>query len=179
MKRKRRGACVTETRKACCFTGHRNLPCEHTARIARELDAAIAALYGKGCRDFYAGGALGFDTLAAERTVAFRARHPGVHLYLILPCRDQSYGWSEEDLRRYRALITASDGYRYVRDAYDKNVMRDRNQALVDESDACIAYVTRPASGAGQTLRMAERAGHLVLNLAEERFLRLLPREED
>ncbi len=167
-----------EIGKGCAFTGHRGIPYAEEAVLIRALDAAIATVYGVGCRAFYAGGAVGFDTLAAERLLLFRERHPDVRLFLILPCRDQCRGWSDDDIRRYRAILDASDGYRYIRDAYDTAVMRDRNAALVEATDACIAYVTRAASGAGQTLRMAMRAGHIIINLGEERFRRLLPGAE-
>ncbi len=162
---------------ACCFTGHRQISPAEQPLLVRETDAAIAAVYGMGCRDFYAGGAIGFDTLAASRVLLFRQRHPDVHLYLILPCRDQCRSWSEEEICTYRDLQNASDGYRYIRDAYDPHVMRDRNAALVAESDACIAYLLRPISGAAQTVRMAKKAGHLVINLADEKYRRCIPKE--
>ncbi len=162
---------------ACCFTGHRQLSAAEIPFLIKKTDAAIAALYGMGCRDFYAGGAIGFDTLAATRVLLFRETHPDVHLFLILPCRDQCRGWSEEEVRVYRALQNASDGYRYIRDRYDPQVMRDRNAALVAESEACIAYLVRPISGAAQTVRMAEKAGHLVINLADEKYRRCIPQE--
>lgn len=162
---------------ACCFTGHRQLSPAELSLLTRETDAAIATVYGMGCRAFYAGGALGFDTLAALQVIAFRERHPDVRLYLILPCRDQCRAWSEEEVRVYREIQTASDGYRYIRDAYDGHVMRDRNAALVAETDACIAYLLRPISGAAQTVRMAQRAGHLVINLADEKYRRCMPTE--
>lgn len=130
------------------------------------LDAAIIAFYGMGCRTFYAGGARGFDTLAAERVLAFREKHPDVSLHLILPCRNQMATFSEKDAKRARAVIAAANGYRYLQNGYTPAVMRMRNRALIDAAEGCIAYVTRPESGGGQTLRMAEKKGIPTVNLA-------------
>jgi len=152
--------------KRCCFTGHRHIPAEHAALLPLHLDAAIDAMYRAGCRDFYTGGAVGFDTLAAERVIAFRRSHADVRLILMLPCRDQCNGWSAEDTAVYQAILGECDLYRYVSEAYHPRAMYRRNMELVGVADACVAYVTRAASGAGQTLRAAERAGLTVINLA-------------
>ena len=49
---------------------------------------------------------------------------------------------------------------------YYDGCMQKRNQAMVDVSSACIAYLTRPRSGAGQTVRMAENAALTVIHVA-------------
>ena len=43
-----------------------------------------------------------------------------------------------------------------------------RNAEMVKASSAVIAYLTRPRSGTGQTVRLAERSGARVFNLAQE-----------
>ena len=156
--------------KRCCFTGHRRILPAHMAALPAHLDAAIDAMHKLGCRDYYTGGAIGFDTLAAERVILYRKTHPEVRLILMLPCRDQCSGWPAEDVAAYTRIMGECDLYRYVSEEYDDRAMYRRNMELVGVSDACIAYVTRAASGSGQTLRAAERAGLTVLNLAE-RFL--------
>ena len=157
-------------KKCCCFTGHRSIPTAHLAALPMHIDAAIEAMYRYGCRDFYTGGAIGFDTLAAERVILYRESHPDVRLILMLPCRDQCRGWRAEDVATYNRILRECDMYRYVSDTYDSRAMYRRNMELVGVSDACIAYVTREASGAGQTLRAAERADLAIVNLAT-RFL--------
>ena len=152
--------------KRCCFTGHRRIPPAHAQLLPAHIDATLDALYRLGCRDFYTGGAVGFDTLAARRVIAFRHTHPDVRLILMLPCRDQNRGWSAEENADYYEILSQSDAYRYVSEEYDSHVMYRRNMEMVGVSDVCIAYVTRPASGAGQTMRAAERKGLSVINLA-------------
>lgn len=52
--------------RTCCFTGHRKIPPEQYGEIARRLKEAVIELINEGYCYFGAGGALGFDTLAAQ-----------------------------------------------------------------------------------------------------------------
>lgn len=151
---------------ACCFTGHRHIPPAHIAPLTEELDAALRAFYQLECRTFLAGGALGFDTLAAERVLEMKRTYPDVRLVLLLPCRDQCRGWPPAAVARYRRILAAADGVEYIREAYDARVMQDRNMALVARADGCLCYLENPSSGTGQTVRAAEAKGIPVINLA-------------
>ena len=58
---------------ACCFTGHRTMPAERMEELQQRLRAGILYLRDNmGITTFYAGGALGFDSLAAEAVTARR-----------------------------------------------------------------------------------------------------------
>ena len=52
--------------KTVCFTGHRELPTDDLPEISKRLEDTLATLIEQGYRYFGAGGALGFDTLAAQ-----------------------------------------------------------------------------------------------------------------
>lgn len=134
--------------------------------LTQHLDSTLETLYGEGCRRFYAGGAMGFDTLAASRVLILRKRYPDVRLYLLLPCRHQARGWPPQEVARYEDVLSRSDGFRYVFEEYSPTAMTARNHALVEAAEVCVAYVRRTASGSGQTVRAAEEKGIPVLNLA-------------
>ena len=68
----------------CCFTGHRTVPVGEKAQIEGALLKAIALLYTKGYRHFIAGGALGFDTMAANAVLSLKKRVKDITLTLIL-----------------------------------------------------------------------------------------------
>ena len=55
----------------CCFTGHRKLSKAVLNALPEILDRRVNGLYSEGIHTFYAGGALGFDTLAAEAVIRF------------------------------------------------------------------------------------------------------------
>ena len=59
---------MTELRKkTCCFTGHRTIPADELLAVVRRTEQTIRLLVEKqGVRDFGVGGAIGYDTEAAE-----------------------------------------------------------------------------------------------------------------
>ena len=156
--------------EACCFSGHRFLPTgEAGTRLRARLEQAVRDAYAGGCRRFYAGGALGFDMLAAAVVCHLRDTvFPDISLHLLLPCRGQEERWPLRERERYARMLELADEYTYLAEAYDGSVMSARNRALVAAADLCIAYMTNPASGTGGTLSMARARGISVRNLAEE-----------
>ena len=149
----------------CSFTGHRSYPNEHRKRLVEHLKRAVEYAYSIGCREFYAGGAIGFDTLAAREVIRFRLSHPDVSLILLLPCLNQNEKWSGSDTDAYEYILSEADEVRYFADTYTKSCMQKRNKALAEACDIMIAYVSKPRSGAAQTVRMAEGLGKKVYNL--------------
>lgn len=80
--------------QVCCFTGHRRIPQNELKGIEERLEATITELYSRGVVYYGAGGALGFDTLAAETVMRLRdGILPNLRLILVLPCLNQTKGW--------------------------------------------------------------------------------------
>lgn len=101
---------ASKTREeTCCFTGHRKIPEEEREQLARRLEATVEELIRAGVRYFVAGGALGFDTLAAQTILKLRTQYSQVKLILVLPCETQTRGWPEEDVRIYEEIKKAAD----------------------------------------------------------------------
>lgn len=151
-------------RNTCCFTGHRAI-----ARVDREplhtaLRQEILRLYARGVTEFCAGGARGFDMLAAETVLELRRTLP-IHLHLILPCRDQCRGWPRSLRLRYDAVLEAADSVRYMADEYDESCMRRRNDALVEAAAYCICYLQRQGGGTAYTVKKARQAGLEIIHL--------------
>lgn len=152
----------------CAFTGHRNIKQDHKARLPDLLERAIGYAYGKGCRRFITGGAIGFDTEAARQVLKFRLGHPDAELILFLPCLDQDSSWTVGQQDSYGYILSAANEVKYLSDSYDKSCMRRRNRAMAEECDIMIAYVGRDRSGSSQTLRMARELGKEAYNLYNE-----------
>ena len=156
--------------QGCCFTGHRQIPGGASgARLRELLVAAVRDAYQMGCRRFFAGGALGFDMLAAAVVCHLRDTDlPDISLHLLLPCRGQEERWSSRDRERYATMLSLADSHHYLAERYEDGVMAARNHALVEAAEHCIAYMSHPASGTGGTLSMARSRGLTVRNLADE-----------
>ena len=152
------------TQRICCFTGHRSIPPDELSPLAHRLRETICNLASDGILTFRAGGAMGFDTLAAMSVLELRDEL-GLRLELILPCHDQTRGWPARDVRYYRYILEHCDSYRYIRDIYTRDCMLERNRHLVDGSEVCVAYCKHSHGGTAYTVAYAMRRGVRLIML--------------
>ena len=107
--------------------------------------------------DFYAGGALGFDTLAAQAVLKARRFHPQIRLILALPCRNQDVRWKEADRLLYASIMQRADEVIYLSERYTRGCLFERNRYLIDHCDICICYCK---SGEGGTAYKEPQSRH-------------------
>ena len=170
--------------RGCCFTGHRPnaLPDAGNERkpgmraLDELLSRAVERAVSDGFTEFYAGGALGFDTLAAEAVLRVRQSDSSVSLHLALPGLDQTEGWSENQLLRYEQIRAGASEVWYAAERCSPASMQKRNRYLVDHASRCVAYLRRMKGGTLYTVNYALDSGVEVDNLAE-RWLDLEPFE--
>ena len=139
----------------CCFTGHRDIRPEEVAEIKKNILREVERLIKRGIIYYGCGGALGFDTLAAEVVLELRKKYNNIRLILVLPCRDQSKSWNSENRIRYDNIIKNADKIIYTSDKYYRGCMQKRNRHLVEHSCVCIAYVRKSRGGSAYTLKYA------------------------
>ena len=153
--------------KSCCFTGHRII--KVAPELVQRLRDAIIDVIGQGVTEFYDGGAIGFDMLAAETVIGLKDEHPDIKLHMLLPCpsEEQIKGWNKTQIARYEKILQAADSVTVVSDHFTRECMKQRNERLVGIADCCICYCTNPRSGTGQTVRMAADKQIDALNLAQ------------
>ena len=150
----------------CAFSGHRSLPPEAEEQLPRLLRQTIVSLAEEGYTGFLCGGAVGFDTLAAEAVLSVRSRRPELTLTLALPCPDQDRAWPEGAKRRFRRILEAADETILVSPEYHRYCMMQRNRFLVDHSRMLICYLTGERGGTAATVRYALKQKLPVVNLA-------------
>jgi len=153
--------------RTCCFTGHRELPFLKRKMIARKLEQTVTGLIQSGVQYFGAGGALGFDTLAAQTVLNLKKEYPHIKLILVLPCLSQTRGWKEQDVRIYETIKAEADKVVYTSQQYTQDCMHKRNRHLVDHSGVCVCYLTKDKGGTAYTVNYAKKQGLEVINLAE------------
>ncbi len=154
--------------RTCCFTGHRHLPENQKKEIAERLEKAVIALIHAGYLYFGAGGALGFDTLCAKTVLRLRQSFSEIKLILVLPCVSQADRWLPEDRAVYREIMEQADKVVYTSREYTRDCMFKRNRHWVDNSSACICYLTKTTGGTAYTVEYARKHGLQIINLAEE-----------
>ena len=152
--------------KTCCFTGHREIAPSEIAKIKERIKETIETLIGQGIIYYGAGGARGFDTLAAEAVLELKGKYPQIKLILVLPCPDQTRGWKEDDIREYNEIKERADKVVYTADHYYNGCMHVRNRHLVDHSQYCICYLTKATGGTAFTVNYAKSKGLVIFNMA-------------
>ena len=141
---------------------------KHSIRnVVSTLEVELVKLIENGYCYFGAGGALGFDTVAAQTVLHLKEKYPHVKLILVLPCVDQAKSWSYEDKVVYEDIKQKADKVVYTSKEYTRGCMHKRNRHLVDNSSACICYLTENKGGTFYTVNYANSKQLKIVNIAE------------
>lgn len=156
--------------KTCFFTGHRKIAQSKIDIIKAHLAENIEKMITEyGVDTFIDGGALGFDTIAAETVIEMREKYQDIKLVMYLPCYGQSKKWKDNEQFRYRMILSKADEIIYVTESkYTDDCMRIRNLKMIKDSSFCIAFCLLQKSGTGFTIRNAENVGIEIVNIADE-----------
>lgn len=159
--------CDNMKEKTACFTGHRKIASGQQKLVVERLRQTVENLILNGYCYFGAGGALGFDTLAAQCVLSLKKQYPHIKLILVLPCETQTSGWSKGDIDVYEQIKSQADKVVYTSKEYTRGCMFKRNRHLVDYSSVCIAYLTEKKGGTAYTVNYATQKNIKVVNLAK------------
>jgi uncharacterized phage-like protein YoqJ len=154
--------------QTCCFSGHRTIPEWTRDSLSTKLNIELRKLILSGYRYFGAGGALGFDTMAAQAVLRFRREFPQIKLILVLPCKDQALRWPEASKAEYENIKRQANKVVYMAESYTPECMFQRNRHLVDQSSTCLCYLTRKSGGTAYTVDYACYRNLQVINLASD-----------
>ena len=147
------------------FTGHRNIDAFSRAQISFVLDYLLKTMVNSGITRFYAGGALGFDTIAALAVLRIKESRPDVTLELILPCKNQMKYWSDEDARTLNYIIERADRVEYISESYNSTCMHRRNDRLVELGDIGVAFLEHGGGGTAYTVNHALKQDKEIINV--------------
>ena len=153
--------------KACCFTGHRHISEKKIELIRINLKNTIIKAIENGYDTFYAGGAVGFDTMAAQIILELKEEYPKIKLKLALPCKSQTDGWDKNDVDEYDRIKKLADEVIYTSEENKKGCMHKRNRYLVDNSSLCICYMTKKSGGTAYTVKYVQNNAVMVVNVKE------------
>ncbi len=152
--------------KTCCFTGHRQIPPSQYELLTIQLRRVLLHLIENGYCFFGTGGALGFDTLAAQTVLSLKEEHSHIRLILVLPHRRQSQFWPKHDCDVYNEIKQKSDKIVYTSSNYTNSCMFKRNRHLVDASSVCVAYLVKDTGGTAYTVNYAKQQNVPLLYVA-------------
>ena len=144
----------------CTFAGHRHFPAPRSS-----VDEALETIMQKDREfTFYSGGMGEFDARCEAAVRGAKHRHPDLNICLLLV---QPY--MSNRLNTYRAYYEEKYDGILIPEAllgvHPKAAIPMRNRWMVDASDYVIAYLRRDFGGAYETVKYAQRAGCIVLEL--------------
>ena len=154
--------------KTICFTGHRTL--NNINQVKSDLNEILIKHINLGYCSFLAGGALGFDMLAAETIFSLKRDYPQIYLTLVLPFKkpyEYEKGWKDEEISILKKHLCLADKVVFLNLFYKKGCYYTRDRYLVDNSTLCIAYQTRKTGGTAYTVNYAKQKNLKIINIAE------------
>ena len=156
--------------KTCFFSGHRIMEKKEFALCKSLLREEILNKINEGVTRFIAGGAIGFDTMAAEAVLDLRADYTDIKLVLYLPCKNHFAKWNFGDVERFHEIKEQADEVKYIYEGkYIPGCMQMRNSAMVSDSDCGIVYLRAMVnSGSAQTVKLAREKGVPFVNIFDE-----------
>ena len=111
-----------------------------------------------------AGGAIGFDAIAAQSILNLKSNYTELKFILAIPCKDKSVKWSDKDKYIYEDIKRRADKVIYTSKKYEKNCMLKRNQFMVDNSNFIIsAWDGRKIGGTYYTVNYAKKLGKKII----------------
>ena len=156
--------------KTACFTGHREIPDHLVESIRSATKEAVASLIDKGYDCFVAGGARGYDALAAETVLELKRQHLSTRLVIVLPFprhyQWDEWNWTQGDIAQYHRLKALASEVIVVSETYVRGVFKMRDRRMVDMSSVCIAYLDNPKSGTGYTVKYARSQKLSIIDIA-------------
>lgn len=148
-----------------CFTGHREIDAAEAKYVPSLLKDIIRELISRGATRFLAGGAMGFDTIAALCVLELKSEFPQIKLELILPCKNQSARWNDRHRLVYDMILERADRVEFLHESYTPACMHDRNRRLVDNADLVVAYLVHSGGGTAYTVAYALQSGKELVNV--------------
>lgn len=127
------------------FCGHKEVL--DSKCVEAWLRKVCSELICHGAKEFLLGGYGRFDFLCAEVLRDLKKQHPHIRLILVLPYLNSSILTDGYDETVYPPLESVPKRFAISR----------RNEWMVCESDAVVAYVIRGFGGAAKTLDYARR----------------------
>ena len=127
------------------FCGHKDV--HDRDAVERWLQDVCRELIQQGAVEFHLGGYGGFDHLSAVVLRELKKAHPQIRLMLVLPYLNSSMLTEGYDETVYPPLESVPKRFAISR----------RNEWMVQECDAVVAYVTHGWGGAAKTLEYTRR----------------------
>ena len=152
-------------KQSVSFTGHRHISADPKI-LSSKIEDKIIDTYNQGMRFFYVGGAIGFDTLAAEAVLSVKKQYTDIVLVVVVPFEGQDSLFSMSAKEQYAKILVQADDVITLSNHYFKSCYLHRNDFLISHSSLLISYWDEKSTGGtSYTVRQALKKKILVHNL--------------
>ena len=145
----------------CAVTGHRILQKDFSINL---LKTVINNLIDRNFTTFLVGMAVGFDTICFQVLEEIR-KEKNIKIVACVPCPEQDDRFNEAQKKEYERMISLADDVIIISPKYTPTCMKKRNEFMVKNASALIAYVRRKGSGSYQTLTLAKERKLMVIEI--------------
>lgn len=146
------------------FTGHRHIA--NYVDTEKKVENAIRLCYRNGQRFFYAGGAIGFDTMAAEAVLRLKEELTDVVLIIVVPFPQQDSLFNDSYRQRYLHILDMADEVITISNSFSNFAYLKRNDYMISHSSQLIAYWDEVSlGGTSYTVRKACEKKLTIYNL--------------
>lgn len=156
----------------CFFSGHRTLPQDNVEAIFKVTrEKIIEAVKNRGIRDFYAGGAVGFDMIASMTVLSIkRSMYENINLHIIMPTSlyGSAHWQTVQQIEYYKIILKGAATVETVSPVYHSRVNFMRNQRLTEcGHNLGIVYAEPEHDSRGTyiTIDMARKNGTEIINI--------------
>ena len=136
------------------FFGHGDAP----RGVKKEVEKAVEELIVLGADTFYVGNNGFFDVLVKEVLRKIKAKYPHIAYAVVAAYFPKKYSDESKDMIYPEFLEAVSE----------KAAIPARNEWLVRNSDAVVAYVERRQGGAYRFCSYAKKCGKIVINVSKK-----------
>ena len=144
-----------------CFTGHRT----YDGSCNEALQEAVRELYARGYRIFLCGMAVGFDLAAAEVALSLRDELRDMKIVAVVPFEGMQQRFSRSQRALFERVMHEADEVITLALKYSASVYMMRNNFLVDNSSAVVAYFTGKKGGTAYTVHRAVKGLCRIVNI--------------
>lgn len=109
--------------------------------------------------------AIGFDLAAAEVALALRNELPEIKVIAVVPFEGMQRKFSTAQRAIFNRVLDEADDKIILAIHYSPNIYALRNNYLVDNSSAVIAYFTGEKGGTAYTIRRAVKSLSCITNI--------------
>lgn len=137
--------------------------------VSERLKETVNSAIQNGYRCFITGGAVGFDTMAAQTVLNSKKEHrrKKIKLILAIPYPQQAEKWEKAEIEEYERIKALADEVIYISKEKKKGCMHARNRYMIGNSSLCIAYMTKHTGGTAYTVKYAQENNKKICNIAE------------